>query len=95
MSKMINIKGKEISEDTIVEALKKHINFQEQEIPKAGDKYSFGSYERLILKTGDKYSIVFLESNRLAIFSNDTHFATLDELIKHIKYRGYTKIYSI
>jgi len=29
MSKMINIKGKEISETTIVEALKKHYNFDD------------------------------------------------------------------
>ncbi len=37
MSKTINIKGKEISEDTIVEALKKHCGFTEDEPLKAGD----------------------------------------------------------
>lgn len=39
MSKTINIKGKEISEDTIVEALKKHCGFteKEEEPLKAGD----------------------------------------------------------
>lgn len=33
MSKMINIRGKEISEDTIAEAVKKYCNFENEEIP--------------------------------------------------------------
>ncbi len=37
MSNMINIRGKEISEDTIVEALKKHCGFEEEPLLKAGD----------------------------------------------------------
>ena len=37
MSKTINIKGKEISEDTIVKALKKHCGFEEEELLVAGD----------------------------------------------------------
>ena len=37
MSNIITIKGKEISEDTIVEALKKHCGFTEDEPLKAGD----------------------------------------------------------
>lgn len=37
MSKMINIKGQNISEDTIVEALKKHCGFQKDYRFQAGD----------------------------------------------------------
>jgi len=37
MSKMINIKGREISEETVIEALKKHCNFEE----KFKEKYIF------------------------------------------------------
>ena len=55
MSKMINIKGKEISENTIVEALKKHCGFIEDEPLKAGDvvKCIFGL--RIIIKDEDGY----------------------------------------
>ncbi len=49
MSKTINIKDKEISEDTIVEALKKHCGFTEDEPLKAGDVVRGYSEIRIIV----------------------------------------------
>ncbi len=50
MSKIINIKGKEISEDTIIEALKKHCGFEEEPDLKAGDIVRNAYGTRIIVK---------------------------------------------
>ena len=45
MSKMIKIKGREFSEDTIVEALKEHCGFKEE--IKAGDVVEYNGKKRI------------------------------------------------
>jgi len=93
MSKMITIKGKKVSEDTIVEALKKHIDFTIEK-PKAGDYYTNNiSERRLVLYTSvlKCYSIVKVLNFSLIIFNNGTPFATLDELQEHMKNYNYIK----
>ena len=50
MSKTITIKGKEISEETIIEALKKHCGFTEVESLKAGDVVRGTNGIRIIVK---------------------------------------------
>lgn len=53
MSKMINIKGKDISEDTIVEALKKHINFMDVPILGINEKAEKGKLNFCLRPAGN------------------------------------------
>jgi len=93
MSKMITIKGKKVSEDTIVEALKKHIDFA-MEKPHSGDYYTnYFSERRLMLYNflRSNYSVVDMLNFSLIIFDNGTPFATLSELREHMENHNYTK----
>ena len=79
MSKTINIKGKEISEDTIVEALKKHCGFAEDEPLKVGD----------VVKS--VYGLRIIVGNVNGILTSHS----LDGILKHdgnLDEAGYTKI---
>jgi len=98
MSKMITIKGKKVSEDTIVEALKKHIDFTIEK-PHAGDYYTNNIGERRLVlynrvgkhfeKSG--YSIVNMFDFSLVMFNNYTYFATLSELQEYMEINNYIK----
>jgi len=93
MSKMITIKGKKVSEDTIVEALKKHIDFTIEK-PKAGDYYTNNMDKRRLILYNDVlkyYSVVDMFDFSLIMFENHTHFATLDELQEQMKNYNYIK----
>ena len=64
MINMINIKGKEISEDTIVEALQKHCGFEEEPDLKAGDIVRNRYGTRIIIKDIDGLLMAYDLSGR-------------------------------
>ena len=51
---MITIKGKQFSEETVIEALEKHCNFKEPYVFQSGDIITFGNRLRIMLKIGSE-----------------------------------------
>lgn len=77
MARMINIKGKSISENTIVEALKKHINF-EPIVHKQGNRYKENRYN-------EKYILAHVNPSELCLVSlKNGHYWHYPEKVKDV-----------
>lgn len=81
MSKTINIKGKEISEDTIIEALKKHCGFTEKEPLKAGDVVRDYGEIRIIVSTPAEGLVAYgLDGHSYSCWHGYKKIGTLDKI---------------
>lgn len=71
--KMIRVRGKSVSEDTIVEALKKHVGFEETNVPSSiyvGQVYKISNYKRMVVSIGNGEGLTIVGESNSGCYSS-------------------------